>query len=1241
MTQDRGLWSVKGIDDRARMAAREAARHRGQSLGDYLNELLTEPALGPAMHEPRPQPTPTVRRPTAQAAPPTQPVQQAPEPARAALAPADALKALARRIEAIEARSTLAITGMDQSVVGLVRRLEDAEHGQNAVIGHVDTLLEDVRGTFEQLQGRIRQLEADDTPRRTADSLRTIEDALGKLAAHVHEENGLAQAEADAIRGRVEAGFSELGERVENMEVRVEQTLSEAARRVEKAVEQAEQRTVGSTRHISERVSALEEKVATRLDRMDQVADRMDGVEADVSGALSSMEGLLTRIQDRLNRAEAGTDSALKGLESTFDALDRRIEAVASQVGPQMAQTLKTQFEARFETLAGTLQDSITRARAELAAEIERTARLVDPAKLNAVQDSMQGLETRMAQSQAVQNQTLDAFATQIRQTGEGMERRLRAVEARDEAVLSEAARAEVGKLAAAIDARLDTLDAREASAIGEVGRQVEGLADRLEARINDSEHRSARAIEQVGEQVAGVVHRLKSRQDEAVRTLSERMEQQTRTQDARLSDTLERMSQRLEAATAEARQTVSPVSRAISGLVARIEALEDFNTPPAVPGATAASAPVVAPARAASPVAPAPAAVSGPAPASVPPAAKAPAEAPASAAAQEDFEPGLAYIRAEVERHAALLAQQGTQPPAPPALPPEPEFDAAVKGFARDPLEELGGADTHGAHEVRDSDVFGPEPHKVSPPPAGPAFPLPEPPLPPLAEAEAKLAEQDYLACARRAAIAAAANENRGKTARPEKDERATRSAASAPSAVRERPEKAAGMSRTPVIAAASALALAAAGGAGYYYYSRGKTEPAIVTAVASVPSDTVAAPVQMAEDDFVFASDPASSEETDALLFDPASDEAPVPGMPGDGSTEAAAASKAPVNTPETVPAKTQAAPASAATPAPGKPAQAQPTTRAQAAPATIVPAASTPAPARVAPTPTPVRAVTLESAARAGNAIALLQLGEARLAAGANGEGADLVMEAARAGQPAAQYRLAKLYERGTGVEGDIAEARRWTERAAEGGNVKAMHDLAVYYAEGEGGAQSYASAASWFRKAAEYGVVDSQFNLALMYEQGLGVSPDLTEALYWFEVAGSGGDASALDRVREIRRRTSLETAQQAQRRAATFTPTPPDAPANGTFPKQAWEASAAAAGAALSAPGAAASGVSVVEVQQLLTALGYDPGATDGQIGGRTRTAIAQFQRDRGLPANGEIDGVLMIALRNAAQANVG
>ncbi|MEL7230959.1 MAG: hypothetical protein AAGJ85_00440, partial [Pseudomonadota bacterium] len=274
-----GSWSVKGIDDRARAVAKERARQKGVTLGDFINDMLLQghSEAGPRDLQQRLQDE---------------------------IGETSALDRLTRKLEAVEARSTLAITGIDQSVLGLIARLENAEASTSAVASEVDGMVDELRLTQEALRDKITALEADDTGQRNLDSMRALEDALGKLANHVYEEGQLAQEETSAIKGRVEAGFSELTERVDNMDHKVERTLSEAAERIEKSVEQAELRTEGTVRHVSERLSAIETSVASRLEKVGNMGGRVDAVEADVSGALTSMEATLVRIQDRLNRAE-------------------------------------------------------------------------------------------------------------------------------------------------------------------------------------------------------------------------------------------------------------------------------------------------------------------------------------------------------------------------------------------------------------------------------------------------------------------------------------------------------------------------------------------------------------------------------------------------------------------------------------------------------------------------------------------------------------------------------------------------------------------------------------------------------------------------------------------------------------------------------------------------------------------------------------------------------------------------
>jgi peptidoglycan hydrolase-like protein with peptidoglycan-binding domain len=56
------------------------------------------------------------------------------------------------------------------------------------------------------------------------------------------------------------------------------------------------------------------------------------------------------------------------------------------------------------------------------------------------------------------------------------------------------------------------------------------------------------------------------------------------------------------------------------------------------------------------------------------------------------------------------------------------------------------------------------------------------------------------------------------------------------------------------------------------------------------------------------------------------------------------------------------------------------------------------------------------------------------------------------------------------------------------------------------------------------------------------------------------------------------------------------------------------------------------GYNVRKIQEALKALGYYQGAIDGALNNRTQTAISQFQRDRNLPADGNVDFETLKAL---------
>ena len=271
------------------------------------------------------------------------------------------------------------------------------------------------------------------------------------------------------------------------------------------------------------------------------------------------------------------------------------------------------------------------------------------------------------------------------------------------------------------------------------------------------------------------------------------------------------------------------------------------------------------------------------------------------------------------------------------------------------------------------------------------------------------------------------------------------------------------------------------------------------------------------------------------------------------------------------------------------------------------------------------------TLEAAAKAGDPIAQFQLGLARLEAGDESEAVRLMRLSAAQGQPAAQYRLAKMYEAGLGVEVNTRTAKSLLLKAAKAGNRLAMHDLGHYYATGaDGEAEDLVKAAGWFTQAAEHGVVDSQYNLGILYQGGSSIPKDLESAWFWFKVAAAQGDRDAARQAEAVAIDMSPEQMARAQARLMAFAPKPINNAANGIFTNLPWMNKAAKA--------SVQKGESVKTAQSLLQKLGYNVGRPDGALGPKTRNAIISFERANGLPQTGRVNADLIERLKLAAGA---
>ena len=120
-----------------------------------------------------------------------------------------------------------------------------------------------------------------------------------------------------------------------------------------------------------------------------------------------------------------------------------------------------------------------------------------------------------------------------------------------------------------------------------------------------------------------------------------------------------------------------------------------------------------------------------------------------------------------------------------------------------------------------------------------------------------------------------------------------------------------------------------------------------------------------------------------------------------------------------------------------------------------------------------------------------------------------------KAAKQGNTAAQYNLAKLFSQRSEKEDPHAQerAKYWYEKAAEGGQKEAINDLAILYMEGKGVKKDEHKAFSLFQKAAKLGDSAAQLNVALMYAWGKGVPHDKIKAYENLREALSSGQTEA--------------------------------------------------------------------------------------------------------------------------------
>ncbi len=529
-----GPWSVKGIDPKAREIAKDLARRSGLTLGDWLNQMIIEggePEAAPAAPaEPR-RPLDDLYR-EAQVRRGVVAAPRSPEQGETDRL-SRALETLATRVEAAEHRSVLAISGMDQSVMGVLSRLDEIER-EHGGPSRLDGSVEEIRAAQARVAERLRRLEDHEGPR--SEGLKALEAALGRMALRMDEEAARAEEARKEVRDAANASQG-VAHRLERLE-----TVLEAA----------------------PAAYADAEKVETVLTRM---AERLDLTETRATAAVQSLQSSFAGLDARLRSSEArGVGHNSADMERRFQSLAHELSQRVEASRTELAQRIRAAADGRFDKMEATLRDlggHVEQAEKRSAQAIDRIGREVLRVA-HSLGDRVAASETKLADAS--------------QQAGE----RISAVESRSTAAV-ETMSGEVSRLADAMENRLRGADTAQAEALEKLGGEIARIAERLTERISSSDRRSAEAIDEVSDKVAKIGVRIDERSAASASDLSERIRASEERTIKLLAEARERLDQRL----ADNRSLADPLPQAIEDAPAQVAVAlpsnaDPFDPPPA-----------------------------------------------------------------------------------------------------------------------------------------------------------------------------------------------------------------------------------------------------------------------------------------------------------------------------------------------------------------------------------------------------------------------------------------------------------------------------------------------------------------------------------------------------------------------------------------------------------------------------------------------------------------------------------
>lgn len=454
-------WSVKGIDPKAREVAKDLARRSGMTLGEWLNQVILQDD-GPEevtsesyfadrggrsyLETPRSEPAPPSR------------IEAPKHPGDEIGRMAAALDRLTARIEASEVRTSQAITGVEQSVREAVSRIEAAERDHVAVAARFEGAVDETNAQHAKLAERLRQMEQEAAGPRSAEALKSLEGALGKVANHLYEG-----------------------------ETRNREMVGAMATRVAKL----------ESREPVDPAAVVETVIA-------QLGERLSDAESRTTEALQALRQSFATLDGRLGTVEGGASPAMdRRLEDLAANLTNRLEAARGEMAEKLRTTVDGRFD-RMERTLGELAQQVRTTEQQSAQAIEKMGREV----LSIADD----LNRRVQVSETRSAEAIDKVGGEVARIAQSMEARF----TRSDSVHAQALErlgGEIARITERLAERIGAAERRSAQAIDDVGEQVARVTERLNLRaertsedlverIRQSEERTAKLLEEAREKI-------------------------------------------------------------------------------------------------------------------------------------------------------------------------------------------------------------------------------------------------------------------------------------------------------------------------------------------------------------------------------------------------------------------------------------------------------------------------------------------------------------------------------------------------------------------------------------------------------------------------------------------------------------------------------------------------------------------------------------------------------------------